>query len=243
MDLSQICIVLCRPEESRNIGSVCRAMANSGLSRLRIVGRREDYDDQKVRVLAIHAAPIWERSEFFDSITLATRDCSFVAGTTRRPGKRRKDKLLLPEELAALAVQVPGAAIVFGNERTGLTDDELDECTMGATIPSHKDFASLNLSHAVQVVGYSLYRAASRHSPGSIPVTMERLDGTVRTIADNLQKIGFFSVTGRDDMEGFWRGILSRAALSEGECKYMEKIFNKAAGLARRHGMEGGGKD
>ncbi len=242
MDLSQICIVLCRPEESRNIGSVCRAMANCGLSQLRIVGRREEYDDQKVRVLAIHAAPIWNRAEFFDSITQATKDCSFVAGTTRRPGKRRKDKLLLPEELAALAVQVPGAAIVFGNERTGLTDEELDECTMGATIPSHRDFASLNLSHAVQVVGYTLYRAASHHSPGSIPVTMERLDGTVQTIADSLQKIGFFSVTGRDDMEAFWRGILSRAALSEGECKYMEKIFNKAAGLARRHGLEGAGK-
>ena len=54
MDLTQTYIVLCRPEESRNIGSVCRAMANSGLSKLRIVGRREDYDDEKVRVLAIH---------------------------------------------------------------------------------------------------------------------------------------------------------------------------------------------
>ncbi|MBR2361836.1 MAG: RNA methyltransferase [Spirochaetaceae bacterium] len=238
MDLSQICIVLCRPEESRNIGAVCRAMANSGLGRLRIVGRREDYDGQKVRVLAIHSAYIWEAAQFYDSITQATTDCSFVAGTTRRPGKRRKDKLLLPEELAVQAAHVPGGAVVFGNERTGLTDRELEECTMGVTIPSHKDFGSLNLSHAVQVVGYALYRAATLHSPGSTPVTMRRLDGTVRIIADDLQKIGFFSVTGRDDMERFWRGILSRAALSEGECKYMEKIFNKAAGLAQRHWQE-----
>lgn len=239
MDLSQTCIVLCRPEESRNIGAVCRAMANSGLSRLRIVGCREEYDDQKVRVLAIHSASIWEAAQFYDSITQATRDCSFVAGTTRRPGKKRKDKLLLPEELAHLATRVPGGAVVFGNERTGLTDAELAECTMGVTIPSHKDFGSLNLSHAVQIIGYALYRAASLHSPGSTPVTMNRLDGTIRVIADDLQKIGFFSVTGRDDMERFWRGILARAALSEGECKYMEKIFNKAAGLAQRHRQEG----
>ena len=108
MDLTQTYIVLCRPEESRNIGSVCRAMANSGLSKLRIVGRREDYDDEKVRVLAIHSAYIWEQAEFYESITAATKDCFFVAGTTRRQGKRRKDKLLLPEELAAQVVQSGG---------------------------------------------------------------------------------------------------------------------------------------
>lgn len=236
MDLSQTYIVLCRPEESRNIGAVCRAMANSGLHRLRIVGRREAYDDEKVRVLAIHSASIWEGAEFYGSITEATKDCAFVAGTTRRPGKRRKDKLLLPEELAAQVAISGGGAIVFGNERTGLTDRELDECTMGVTIPSHKDFGSLNLSHAVQVIGYSLYREAHFHSPGITPVSMERLDGTVRVLADSLQKIGFFSVTRRDDMERFWRGILSRSALSEGECRYLEKIFTKAAGLAGRKG-------
>ena len=238
MDLSQIYIVLCRPEESRNIGSVCRAMANSGLVNLRIVGRREDYDDEKVRVLAIHSVYIWERAEFYDSITNATRDCSFVAGTTRRPGKRRKDKLLLPEELVSQVVKNAGGAIVFGNERTGLTDSELNECTMGVTIPSHKDFGSLNLSHAVQIIGYSIYRGTHLNSPGITPVSMERLDKTVQTIADDLQKIGFFSITGRDDMERFWRGILSRSGLSEGECKYIEKIFNKAVGLAGRNSVK-----
>lgn len=235
MDLSQIYIILCRPEESRNIGAVCRAMANSGLSQLRIVGRSEDYDEERVRVLAIHAAYIWEDAQFYESITQASQDCSFVAGTTRRPGKRRKDKLLLPEELAALATKIPCGAIVFGNERTGLTDSELEECTMGVTIPSHKDFGSLNLSHAVQIIGYEIYRAANHYSPGSIPVDMSRLDKVVQVIADDLQKIGFFSITGREDMERFWRGIFSRASLSEGECKYLEKIFNKAAGLATRH--------
>ena len=235
MDLTQTYIVLCRPEESRNIGSVCRAMANSGLSKLRIVGRREDYDDEKVRVLAIHSAYIWEQAEFYESITEATKDCFFVAGTTRRQGKRRKDKLLLPEELANQVIQSAGGAIVFGNERTGLTDSELDECTMGVTIPSHPDFGSLNLSHAVQVIGYTVFRAMRLHSPRVTPVSMERLDGTVHVITDDLQKIGFFSITGRDDMERFWRGILSRACLSEGECKYIEKIFHKAAGLAGKN--------
>ena len=68
----------------------------------------------------------------------------------------------------------------------------------------------------------------------STPLTLERLDKTVTSITDNLQKIGFFSITGRPDMEAYWRNILSRAALSEGEAQYLEKIFSKAAGLSNK---------
>ena len=252
-------------------------MANSDLHELRIVGSRTDYDDERVRVLAIHAAPLWERAQFFDTITAATADCTLSAGTTRRRGKKRKGKLLLPEEFAKLAASITGiitpaptaanaadvtemsaaltqvasadasaelpaqaatggkVAVIFGNERTGLTDDELLECTMGVTIPSCATFASLNLSHAVQIIGYHLFREQAQFSPGSVPITLSRLDDTVTRIADGLQRIGFFSVTGRADMERFWRMILSRAALSEGEAVYLEKIFDKAAGLATKH--------
>lgn len=211
---------------------MCRAMANCGIKSLRIVGKKDDYDDAHVRVLAIHAAQIWEDAEFFGSITEATADCTLVAGTTRRSGKKRKNILLLPEEFACHVANIPDFAVVFGNERTGLTDEELNECTLGVTIPADKKFASLNLSHAVQLICYVLYRSGSGRSAGYTPVTMERLDKTVGNIGDNLKKIGFFSVTGRVEMERFWRAVLSRAALSEGECKYLEKIFDKAAGLA-----------
>ncbi len=235
MNLGQIVIVLCRPEESRNIGAVCRAMANNDISTLRIVGKREDYDDERVRILAIHSFPIWDNAQFFDSITQATADCTTVAGTTRRRGKKR-GKLLLPEEYATRASDVTDSggkvALVFGNERTGLTDGEIDECTDGITIPSSDSFASLNLSHAVQIMCYHLFRQEKKRSAGSTPITLERLDKTVTKIGDDLKRIGFFSVTGRPEMEKFWRDILSRAALSEGEAQYMEKIFDKAAGLA-----------
>lgn len=308
MNLDNIVIVLAHPEESRNIGAVCRAMANNDLHELRIVGARDDYNDEHVKRLAIHAAPIWERTRFFDSITAATADCVLAAGTTRRRGKKRKGKLLLPEELAHLATRVTGmspqkapapvnsefssadhaqdasiyarandtctpcrsvdidssaafdnigiacndtkasdgtksatfatggkVAVVFGNERTGLTDEELLECTTGVIIPSSADFASLNLSHAVQIIAYHLFREQKQVSPGSVPVTLSRLDITVTRIADSLQKIGFFTVTGRSDMERFWRMVLSRAALSEGEVTYIETVFDKAAGLASKH--------
>lgn len=245
MNLSNIVIILCRPEESRNVGAVCRAMANNGLKTLRIVGKKSDFDEERVRILAIHAADIWERAEFFDSITDAAKDCVLCAGTTRRRGKKR-GKLLLPEELADTASSITQngkAAIVFGNERTGLEEEELDECTMGVTIPSDEGFASLNLSHAVQIIAYHIYRKSlseeNRISSGSVPVSLERLNKTVCGIADNLQKIGFFKVAGRADMEKFWTDVLSRAAISEGEAAYIEKIFNKAAGLAGKHKTEG----
>ncbi|MBQ9207503.1 MAG: RNA methyltransferase [Treponema sp.] len=240
MNLSNVVIILCRPEESRNVGAVCRAMANSGLKNLRIAGKKTDFDEERVRILAIHAAPIWEKAEFFDSITDAAKDCVLCAGTTRRRGKKR-GKLLLPEEFAETVSPISQngkIAVVFGNERTGLEEAELDECTMGVTIPSDEGFGSLNLSHAVQLISYHLYRKnldeGKKVSRGSVPVTLERLNKTVTEIANDLQKIGFFKVTGRADMEKFWTDVLSRAALSESEAQYIEKVFSKAAGLSTK---------
>lgn len=238
MNLSNVVVILSRPEESRNVGAVCRAMANNSLKTLRIVGKKSDFDEERVRILAIHAASIWENAQFFDSITEAAKDCTIIAGTTRRRGKKR-GKLLLPEEFADTADQISSdgkIAIVFGNERTGLEEEELDECTMGVTIPSSEEFGSLNLSHAVQIISYQIFRKSlegkNKASRGYTPVSLERLGKTVTEIADNLQKIGFFKVTGRPDMEKFWTDVLSRAALSESEAQYIEKIFDKAAGLA-----------
>ena len=246
MNLSNIVIVLDHPDESRNIGAACRAMANNDISELRIVGHKADYDIEHIHVLAIHAGPIFDKANFFNSITEATADCAICAGTTRRRGKKR-GKLLLPEEFADMADDITGAvdgntggkvAVIFGNERTGLTDEQLDQCNLGVTIPSSDNFGSLNLSHAVQIMSYHLFRKSLLQKKGQYrgytPLTLERVDRTVATITDNMQKIGFFKMPGREDMENFWRSILSRASLSEGEAQYLEKIFNKMSGLASK---------
>lgn len=242
MNLSNIVIVLDHPDESRNIGAACRAMANNNISELRIVGKKDDYDIEHIYVLAIHAGNIFDNARFFNSIKEATSDCSICAGTTRRRGKKR-GKLLLPEEFADFADKTTDnnakAAIVFGNERTGLTDSQLDECNLGVTIPSSDDFGSLNLSHAVQIMSYHLFRKNlaqnNNVSAGYLPLSLERIDKTVQNITDDLQKIGFFKMPGRQDMENFWRSILSRASLSESEAKYLEKTFSKIAGLSQKN--------
>ena len=241
MKLENIVIVLDHPDESRNIGAACRAMANNDISDLRIVGNREDYDIEHIHVLAIHAGPIFDNAHFYSSIREATADCSICAGTTRRRGKKR-GKLLLPEEFAKMTsttTQNAKVAIVFGNERTGLTDDQLDECNLGVTIPSSDNFGSLNLSHAVQIMSYHMFRQnLLEENPefrGYTPLTLERVDKSVQIITDNMQKIGFFKMPGRQDMENFWRSVLARAALSESEAQYMEKTFTKMAGLIEKN--------
>lgn len=236
MNLDNIVIVLARPDEPRNIGAACRAMANCGIHELRIVADKNLIDEEKVHVLAIHAGAIYDNAKFYSSITDATKDCTIAAATTRRRGKKRKGKLLFPEEFTSLVENQNGkVAVVFGNERTGLNDDELDECNVGINIPSSEEFGSLNLSHAVQIMCYHFFRASRKEQKGYTPVTQQRLSKTVDVISCSLEKIGFFSVTGKDDMENFWKGILSRAALSEGEAQYIEKTFTKAAGLAGKN--------
>lgn len=247
-------------------------------------GEKSDYDTEKVYVLAIHAKNIYDNAEFFDTITDATADCTITAGTTRRRGKKRKEKLYLPEEFSNIADTISGTissddtaksggkvALVFGNERTGLSDEELSECTVGVTIPTSSKFPSLNLSHAVQIILYHLFRLSlnercsindcqneqyqhissslnvqcsvngcqseqnvQKNFTGYTPLSLKRIDETVDIIADNLQKIGFFKVAGRDDMKKFWRSLLSRSAISESEAKYIEKIFTKASGLIQK---------
>lgn len=241
MNLENIAIILSRPENSQNVGAVCRAMATGGIKSLRIVGKKEDFDDGKVRALALHSQYIWENAKFFDTITSASSDCTISIATTRRRGKKRKAFLMLPEEAAKKAADITDSggkvSIVFGNERTGLTDSEMNECTAALTIPSSPEFASLNLSHAVQIVCYCLFRENQGCRTGYSAIDLARLDGVTMRIAESLKAIGFFSVSGEAGMEEtrkFWRGVLSRSALSEGEAKYIEHIFDKAKGMAGR---------
>ena len=241
MNLNNIVIILDHPDESRNIGAACRAMANNDICELRIVGNSSDYDIEHIHVLAIHAGGIFDNAKFYNSIKEATADCTVCAGTTRRRGKKR-GKLLLPEEFALqmspVSEQGAKIAVVFGNERTGLTDEQLDQCTLGVTIPSSDNFGSLNLSHAVQIMCYHLFRKKLDEKEGGYkgvtPVSLERIDTAVKSVTDDMQKVGFFKMPGRQDMENFWRSLLSRAAVTEGEVQYLEKTFSKISGLATK---------
>lgn len=228
-------IVLCRPEDSRNIGSVCRAMKTMSCYDLRIVGDRESYSAEQVCMLSVHAADIWENARFFepsiDGLRAAVADCSVSAGTTRRMGQKRKSWGMTPEQFAQ-TVHAEGTrkfAVVFGNERTGLTDEELECCSVAVNIPSNEDFPSLNLSHAVQIMTYTLNRTYDVRERGYEPVSLERLDRLVESVGSHIDHMGLFKIAGKDDNDRFLEGILARAALSEGEAQRFEKLFKTMA--------------
>lgn len=237
MNLDNIVIILSRPKYSGNIGSVCRAMKAFDITHLRIVGEKASYNDSEIMTMAVHAKDIWLDSKEFSTIKDALSDCAAAIGTTRRHGARR-GRLLLPAELATRAnlVTDSGArvALVFGNEETGLTDDELFFCTECATIPSSKKFGSLNLSHAVEVLCYTLFVKTLHYNSSYCPITLERVSGCVEAITKSLKSTGFFKQAGEEDMTRFWRGVLSRSQLSEGEAQYIEEIFSKVAGLVKK---------
>lgn len=246
MDLSNLVVVLSHPNEARNVGSVCRAMANFGVSDLRVVGEKENYDAEVVERLAIHAFPIFHEAKYFTSVKAATSDCIFSAGTTRRQGKKRKGRLYLPEEFAKKVASLISendetsltpskVAVIFGNERTGLTDFELAECTVAVRIPSSKNFPSLNLSHAVSIMLYTLYRTSSKIKRSYTPLTLDEVSDTAECIVKNLQAIGLFKRAGRDEMKNLTENLLARAEISRGESDYVKQLFCKIAALSLKN--------
>jgi tRNA/rRNA methyltransferase/tRNA (cytidine32/uridine32-2'-O)-methyltransferase len=243
MRLEDIVIILARPSEPGNVGAVCRAMKNMGLGRLRLaapeLGDRE-HDRETLLARAVHAADVWEGAERFDTLEAALADCALTVGITRRRGRHRKSNSLNPRELALFLKEKSGpAALVFGNERTGLDDEELSLCNMASHIPVSPDFPSLNLSHAVQIYAYELFLSlhplheGSLRPPGQwIPMTREETDSLVRGISASLSSIGFYKHPGREEQERFLRDLITRAGLSVSEGRYLGNIISKAGRLA-----------
>jgi len=253
MHIDDVIIVLSRVSEAGNVGAVCRAMKNSGLSRLRLA--KPEFSDTPslseaglsyggaeavIRARSVHAFDIWENARTFDSLADAVEDCSLVIGTTHRRGHNRKQSSMTPEEAAALLKNANGkAAIVFGNERTGLDAEEIAVCNLASHIPSSEAFPSLNLSHAVMIYAYELFKTLSDQSQSPVqahqlPLPQGKIHSLVQRITNNLESIGFYKQRGRKEQEEFLQDLISRAALTECEAAYLAGIIEKSARLAAK---------
>jgi len=244
-EISNVRVVLVRPRSGRNLGSVCRAMKTMGITDLAVVreppASRAELDLEAARKVAVHASDLLERALFTDRLEDALRSCALVAGITRRRGRRRKYFSLMPEELAERVARNTRArtALLFGNEESGLSDEELEYCDLAVRIPSSPLFPSLNLSHAVQLVTYEIHRrmrCSSLHP--YTPVNRQKLDGLVEVIVKSLTNVGFFKQVGPEEMSVFLRALLGRAQLSGREAKRVERIFRKISGLCTGRGVE-----
>ncbi len=162
--LDNVVVVLSRTTEPMNIGAACRAMKTMGLSRLRLISPLNP-KGKSARALAHGAEDILENAEIFDDIMDAVGDCSVVTGTTARPRQLRKHALLTPAEMSdhiAEHSREATVAILFGTERTGLTNDEADICRYLSTVDTAPEQPSLNLAQAVMLYSWEIRQAIQR---------------------------------------------------------------------------------
>jgi len=232
MFLRDIKIILNKISEPGNAGAICRSMKNMGLSELRLAAPPK-LDLEIIQARAVHAWDIWENARIFNSLEEAVADCSIVVGTTRRRGRNRNNISMTPRALATWLSEHPGpAAIVFGNERTGLEEAEMDICNIASHIPSSDVQPSLNISHAVQIYAYELFLAMETQNPVKgewQAMNQADIPQIVESITETLETLGFYRKPGREKQTRFLRDLISRAGLTEREAKYLRDIITKAA--------------
>jgi tRNA/rRNA methyltransferase len=161
-------IILVEPQLAENIGMVARAMANFGLSELRLVAPRDGWPNDGARAAAVSAVGLLDRAGLYATTREAIADLHHVLATTARLRGQMK-RVLLPEaalhEVRGRAGDGQRTGILFGRERTGLENDEISLADAIVTFPVDPGFASLNLAQAVLLIGYEWARLSERGLP------------------------------------------------------------------------------
>jgi len=170
-------VILVRPQLAVNIGMCARAMANFGLSDLRLVNPREAWPRtgehrESAYSAAAGAANVLDAARVFASVEAAVADLNAVYATTARERGQLKPVLTPSAAMAAVAAASgEKKGILFGPERTGLDSDEVAIADAIVTYPANPSYASLNLAQAVLICGYEWFKAAHGDAPppGTIP--------------------------------------------------------------------------
>jgi tRNA/rRNA methyltransferase len=227
--------VLCRPSHPGNIGSAARAMKTMGFSDLRLVAP-ERYPAKEAQWMATNAGDVLERAVVHENLLDAIRDCTASFAMSAR-GREWSPQVLDVRSAASKATQMEGSiAFVFGNETAGLTNEEMFACQHLVHIPASKDFSSLNLAQAVQVVAYELHLAVDGAMPfarSEKPATVEDLEGLYAHLEEAAVASGFMTPTSR--LRERWRRLFSRVPQLEREEVNILRGLLKAL-MSSKHG-------
>lgn len=236
-------LVLVEPSGPLNVGSVARLCANFAIAELRLVAPRCDPLDPLALRMAVHGGGVLASARRFASLADALADCGRVVAAS---GRREGEPLALQEPCDALGWLLAGgsapAAIVFGREDRGLSNDELLQAGRLLTLATGPAYTSLNLSHAVAVVLHDLQRLRMAASPAGAPAFGPAAEPALRgaveaTLADAealLLEVGFLLPhTARARMAKL-RGLLQRAAVQPGELALLRGMVCQLRWASRR---------
>jgi tRNA/rRNA methyltransferase len=236
----QPAIVLVAPQLSENIGTAARAMANFGLTDLRLVEPREGWPSEKARSAASGADHVVDGARVFATLAEATGDLSFVFATTARP--RDMSTIVVGPREAAVAArrrQAGKVGFLFGREKSGLTNEEISLADAILTLPVDPEFSSLNIAQAVLLVAYEWRlsgleseREGLPFSSAIEPAPREQLIGMFEHLERALDEVGFFRPPERrPHLTVAIRAMFQRAGMTEQEVRTLRGMI---AALERR---------
>ncbi len=233
-----VSIVLVRPQMGENIGAAARAMFNFGLSDLRIVSPRDGWPNEQALAMSAGAKHLIESAKIYDNLKDALADKQFVYATTARNREVEKQVVVL-QDIKQDFVQ--NSAIIFGPERTGLTNEDISLCDAILTIPVNPEYPSLNLAQAVALVCYELSTVIPAKAGIQNEVVMDSSlrwndDGEIAEKAklyhlfdfleSELEKRNFWQVPQKKEkMCNNIRNMLTKAELTEQEVNTMFGII------------------
>jgi tRNA/rRNA methyltransferase len=239
MDPGKVRFVLHRPQSAENLGAAARAMKNFGLARLAVVApeswsgaprsgaagtAREDVLDRARRV-ARRAADVVDAAEIHADLRAALGGATWACGTTSREveGRPRLDPRALAAEVARRAASGE-VAVVFGEERRGLSDAELERCAATCTIPTSAAYDSMNLAQAAAVLAYEIALAAGaglEAAPYPEPARHSTVEALWRRMRTVLAAAGYLNPQNPDAILAEWRRLLARAEPTQREAELL----------------------
>lgn len=249
---SDLRIILVGTQHPGNIGSAARAMKTMGLSRLVLVAP-EKAPDRDTHAMAAGADDLVEAAPVFATLAEAVADCRWVLGCTAR-SRRIQLEPLHPREAARRAVAATASgpvALVFGRERTGLDNAELQLCHAAVHIPSDPAFSSLNLAAAVQVVSYEVRCALLGDVAGATAPAVRtapppegaashaELEGFFAQLAETLDQIDFHKGRAPDSAMRKLRRLYLRANLDSADVRLLRGVLADSQRMARLAGQVG----
>ena len=234
-------IVLVEPTSHGNIGSVARVMKNTGLTTLALVNV-SNWDTPETRALGHGAGDILDNATVYENLSSAIADCTWVIGTTNRSGKKRNvihEPSTMIKEFGNRASSHSLAA-VFGREKDGLSQDELQLCNFLVKFPSAVTYPSYNLSHAVLLLTYQYFLLTPKicsdisHTKFEVAVHSDR-ENLFKTIITALETVNFKHYNG--DKKHFLRPLrrfCNKFDLTSQDIRVLLKICNQVINFAKR---------